>query len=106
MNNFINTINVEGVDYDIQTSVNLPLEYLDNNSLYLNIGTGLFIHGGYHLCADIAHNFRTDTIFIDSKYWSVDSQGCLLPSSALQIGSDVNYLKTINTLLIGSGLAL
>lgn len=107
MNNFINTINVEGVDYDIQTSVNLPLAYLGNNSLRLNIGTGLDIYDG-DLIADITHNFHQfNSIIIDPEYWSIDNQGRLLPSSSvLLIGTDKDSLKSINTLLIGTGLEL
>lgn len=106
MNNFINTINVEGVDYDIQTSVNPPLKYLDDNLLHLNIGTGLDIYQG-DLIADITHNFdHFNSIIIDPEYWSIDNRGRLLPPSTLQIGEDANSLKTINTLLIGTGLDL
>ena len=106
MNNFINTINVEGVDYDIQTSVNPPLVYSENNSLCLQIGTGLVINDG-DLIAEIAHNFyQFNSIIIDPEYWLVDHRGYLLPSSTLQIGQDVSSLKIINTLLIGSGLDL
>ena len=107
MNNFINTINVEGVDYDIQTSVNPPLAYSGyTNSLHLNIGTGLDIYDG-NLIADITHKFdHFNSIIIDPEYWSIDNKGCLLPSSTLQIGTDRNNLKPITTLILGSGLSL
>ena len=92
MNNFINTINVEGVNYDIQTSVNPPLKYLGDNSLRLNIGTGLTVDQG-DLIADVTHKFNQFySIIIDPKYWSIDDQGYLLPSSysSLKVGTGLN----------------
>lgn len=108
MNDFINKINVEGVDYDIQTSVRPPLKYLESdNSLDLQLGTGLYITSGLLECK-VNHNFYDQgMIWISSRDWAIDNEDCLLPprtSSILIVDTQHDFTTETSALTLGSGI--